>query len=279
MKNHKEQITAAINETFDTISDSLINYMPKVLAAIAVLSIGIVIAKITSNIIKRLFNSTESLLFRHLKKSDDAKIQPSQWIDVFCDIVKWSLILFFITTSANILSWNSLSKLTEIVLSYIPNLVFGIFIIISGLFLSNLARTTFIKTTKSIDAGNSRLISSLIYYITLVAAIFVGVEQIGINIHFITNIIIIVIGTLLLGLAFSFTVGAKSLVANFIGSQFARKNCNSGNYIRINNIEGELIDISKTSIILHNKNKKILVPAKLFNDEITEISITNNEQS
>ena len=97
----------------------------------------------------------------------------------------------------------------------------------------------------------------------------IGIEQIGINVDFLTNVLIVIIGVLLAGGALAFSLGARTLVANVIGGQYLRKHCRIGEMMQIGDVEGSVVDVTQTSIILDTETGRTIVPAKYFQEHIS----------
>ncbi|MGB5529022.1 MAG: mechanosensitive ion channel domain-containing protein, partial [Ignavibacteriaceae bacterium] len=90
---------------------------------------------------------------------------------------------------------------------------------------------------------------------------------IGIDIAIVTIIISIIIGALLFSAALSFGLGAKTSVSNIIASYYVHSTYQEGNIIKINNIEGKIIQISSTAVILDTPEGQVSIPAKEFNEQ------------
>ena len=103
----------------------------------------------------------------------------------------------------------------------------------------------------------------------LFSSIVIGIEQIGLNVDFLTSIIVVIIGVLLAGAALAFGIGARELAANVIGAQQLRKHCRIGDRVRIGNFAGELLEITQTSAIVDAPEGRAVVPARLFHEQVT----------
>lgn len=55
--------------------------------------------------------------------------------------------------------------------------------------------------------------------VILATAIIVGIELIGLNMHFVTTGVVVFVGILLDGAALAFGLGAKTMVGNIVGIQ------------------------------------------------------------
>lgn len=102
--------------------------------------------------------------------------------------------------------------------------------------------------------------------------LIIGVEKIGINVDFLTNVLILVIGVLAAGGALAFGLGAKTLIENIIGAQYVKKHSQIGELMPIGEFSGCIVDITQTSIVLDGPSGRVVIPAKKFQELISQFS-------
>ena len=95
----------------------------------------------------------------------------------------------------------------------------------------------------------------------------VGVDQIGVDITVVVTALAIVLACLLGGLSIAFGLGARSYVSNLIGAHYLGREYQEGERIRINKIEGTILEITSVAVILETNEGRLTVPARLFSDE------------
>jgi small-conductance mechanosensitive channel len=218
------------------------------------------------------------LLGRHGDSISTAKISMTS-VNLIGRIVFWVVLVFFVTAAAKILGWELFSGWLQSLIRYLPNLITGILIIFIGFLISNAARTAIAGTAVSAGLARSDILAGTVQAVIIFTAVVIGIEQIGINVGFLTTIMAIVAGVLLAGGALAFALGAKTLVANIIGAQFARKYCRMGEVIHIGAHEGELLEITQTALILDIPGGRACIPAKIFHEQISISSYTGTQKS
>jgi uncharacterized membrane protein YjjP (DUF1212 family) len=98
------------------------------------------------------------------------------------------------------------------------------------------------------------------------AGLVIGLDQVGIDITFLTILFAIVVGGLLLSVALAFGFGARDLVANLIGAQQLARLLELGQVARIDGIEGQVLELTPTSVILSTDEGRMAIPAKRFQE-------------
>jgi small-conductance mechanosensitive channel len=158
------------------------------------------------------------------------------------------------------------SWISEVV-SFIPLIIAGLVIIVAGVILSSLVRDLVASAASSAGAMQAHLLARTAQVIILMTAIVIGVDQIGIDITFITIIAGIVLATTFGAVALAFGIGARDHVANIIAGYQARQRYRTGDTIRIHDIEGKIVRIGATRVVIDAAEGQVSVPAKTFNSE------------
>ena len=73
--------------------------------------------------------------------------------------------------------------------------------------------------------------------------------------------------SLLAGFAIAFGLGAKTLVSNLISAYYIREHIEPGQKIRIGELEGIVLEVSSTTIILNTSAGRTSVPTSRYQEE------------
>ncbi|VUD62837.1 hypothetical protein TDB9533_03121 [Thalassocella blandensis] len=263
----------SLTHTYQNLIEKIIEISPQFLGAIFLLFLGWIAALVLRAMTKRLVLGFD-WLFRRIARSDGfakEKIKNS-YATIAGNIVFWIVMLFFFTAAGNMLGWEMFSGWINSVINHLPNLITGLLIILAGFLLGNGLKTATATTASTAGFEQSELIGRIVQALVIVTAIILGTNQIGINVHLLSNTLIISIGVLLWGGALAFGLGAKSLIANIIGSQTARKHCRIGETLTIGEISGVVVEVTQTSIILDSEKGRIVIPGKEFQSSIISLS-------
>ena len=261
---------AAVSDTFSNLSQQIVDYSPQLLGAIGVLLIGWLIAHTLSLSTRKLIQGLDALFakFARMEGIHREKIQSS-YASIISRIVFWVVMLFFLAVVANILGWDIFSGWLDSIVSFLPGLISGLIIMLGGFLLSNLAKAGIISAAHKSGLSQSTMIARAVQSVIIFSAIIIGVEQIGLNVGFLSNIIIAIVAILLAGAALAFSLGARDMVANIIGAQYTRKYCRVGDQVRIGDVEGEIIELSQAFIVLETRTGQAIIPAKYFHEQVS----------
>lgn len=269
-----------IQESLNEIAQRFIDHAPQIIGAALLFIIGLIAASILKFGANKLLKALNSLVARvpKLQNAKGARIRPT-YTRIIGEVIYWTTLAIFVTASANVLGWNLLTQWLDSIVSFLPSLISGLLIVFVGLFVGNLARSATTATANRYHVKRSDTLGRVAQAIVIFGFTIVGIEQIGLNLHFLTNVFVVVIGILLFGAALSYGLGSQTLVANIIGIQRIRKHCSVGERLKIGDTEGEVIEFSQTSIILDAKDGRVVVPAKLFQEQLSRILNDSEEES
>ena len=105
--------------------------------------------------------------------------------------------------------------------------------------------------------------------VTLVLLIVFSVAagQIGIDNTLLVALVAILFGVMFGAIALAFSFGAKTTIANLLAAQSIAQTYSPGDIIRIGDIEGKILRITRTSLILETPDGQTLIPAKRFSEQ------------
>ncbi len=262
----------AISETYQDFVAQVINHAPQLVGAIALLVLGWIIAHFSRLGTKKLIYGLDSL-FNRVSKHDGVRREglKKSYALIISQFVFWAILIFFIAASANLVGWKLFTGWMENIVTVLPNLIMGLLIILAGFLLGNAARSGIARTAESTGITQGAVLARVAQIIILVSSVIIGIELIGLNVQFLTSIIVVVIGILLAGAALAFSLGAKTMVANFIGAQQTRKHCRIGEHLKIDGYEGEILEVTQTAVVLDTEYGRAVIPSKLFQERVSEL--------
>ncbi|MGW8321438.1 MAG: mechanosensitive ion channel family protein, partial [Thermodesulfobacteriota bacterium] len=152
---------------------------------------------------------------------------------------------------------------------YLPRALVAILIGAVGVIAGLIVRDIVTSAAESAGINHGRTLGSLAYYAILLVTLFVGIQQIGIEIQFLTILMTILLSGLLLGFALAFGLGARTAVSNILASHYLQRTYKEGQTIRIDGMEGKITRITPVSVILETQDGRARVPAKRFDEMVS----------
>lgn len=260
-------------QTYSELTSQIVAFSPKLLGGIVLLLVGWGLAWFLRMFTRNLVMGLDTLFKRWVGNTKIGQDRLKQsYSNIAGQTVFWITLLFSVAASANYLGWDLFSTWVNNTIGYLPNLISGLLIILAGILLSQIAKTTIVSAVSNTGITQGYLFAHVAQIVILVTVLVVGIEQIGISVDFLTNVLIVILGVLLGGGALAFSFGARDFVANIVAAQNARKHCRIGEIMSLRNIEGTIVEITKTSIVLETDSGRAVVPAKYCLEDICQFS-------
>ena len=259
---------ATISASWEALFSQIIAATPQLLAALAVLVLGWFMAQLLRLATRKLMRGLDSLWSGSSAEDNAGQLRAKRTQAIIAgNLVFWVVLIFFVATAANLAGWEMLSNWMDSIVVYLPNLVSGLLIILAGFLLSNFVRKGVVSAADSAGMSQGTVLARIAQVVVIFTTLLIGIEQIGIDVDFLTNVVIVVVGVLLAGVALAFGLGARSLIANLIGAQYLRKHCRIGEFMRIGGVEGSIVEVTQTCIVLDTEYGRAVIPARLFQEQ------------
>jgi len=248
------------------VKDSLVAFLPKLIFALIVFFIGYLIARFVRALVKRFVRNMDRFVTNQKIKSHLEKRDLENSSAFVSQTLYWIILILFITLSSEIMGLPVITAWLSGIVQYLPNIFAAIIIVFVGIIGGRILADVILSTTTKTGITYGYVLSKMVQYSVLLITILIAIDQIGIDIALLTTILSVVIAALLFGAALSFGLGAKTSVSNILASYYLHNTYKEGNWIRINNIEGKIVQITSTAVILDTPDGQVSVPAKDFNE-------------
>ena len=172
-----------ITNSFVSLSYQLAAYLPYVIGAIFVFIVGWMVAValgwLTTRIIKTLKVDKivkETTLKEKIEKAGIklSLAEAGGWA------VKWFLVLVFLMAAADILKLTAVSDFLNEIISYVPNIVVAIIILVLGFLIAEFLNKTVRASVKTAGIGYGNLLASIAKWAVIIFAVFMALEQLGV---------------------------------------------------------------------------------------------------
>ncbi|OGT82958.1 MAG: hypothetical protein A3G42_06070 [Gammaproteobacteria bacterium RIFCSPLOWO2_12_FULL_47_76] len=241
-------------------------YLPHLLGAIILLILGLAFAWIAKWIILRLGAGIDRVVHAIGFVSLHTRLK---WpvAHILGWLVYWIIILLFIRAAFAILKLPSLAEVLGKLLTYLPNLFIAGLFIVGGIMLGNFVRNKITESANVAGLRQAGALGGLARAGIIALSVVIGLAQIGLDVKLFEGILIIFVAAIAGSIALAFGLGAGSTVSNIISARYVRRNYQIGQRISIQDMQGKILEILPTGIVLETKTGKTFIPAKIFDQE------------
>lgn len=217
------QIQEIIRDSLTSFVTGIGNFLPNILAALVILVVGWIIAKVIKAAVARglvliKFPSlTEKGGIDGFLKTGGVRQSPTDLIAV---LGYWLVMLMVLVTAVNALELDVASQLLNQILLYIPNIIVAVIVVAVGLYGANFIAA--LVQTAAANAGieEAPLVAGLSRYALVVFTFAIALEQLRIGREIVTNGFLILFGAASLAAALAVGLGGREVVARYLNKRW-----------------------------------------------------------
>jgi len=244
--------------------ERLAGHLPNLIGAVVLLVLGWLLARLLRVLAVRGMQVADTLIAR---LAGPARIRVARSANLLGAIVYWVVLLFFVTAATQVLGLQTFTDWLARLLEYLPTLAAGLLIVVAGYLLASFTADLVHATATRLQPAQRTALARLAQGATLVTAILVGADQIGIKVTWIAILAAVVVASVLGGVTIAVSLGARSYVANLIGAHYLRQAFQIGQRVRVQGFEGRIVDLSATSLVLETAEGRVVLPGRVYHDE------------
>ncbi len=265
--NDAPQMLERLRSMTDQFAQALLDRLPGLLGALLLLLVGWLVAGWLRKLTRALGTRLNRQLGRVLRGEHAERVRLSPaLLRLLSNLVFWVALLGFVTAAARVADFELLTGWLDRIVDWLPQFLLGVVIIVTGYLIAAVVRDLVYDALDSAGVAQRVLIGKLAQTATFLAALVIGIDQVGIDVTFVTTMIAVVLGVVLAGFSLAFGLGARQLVANLIATRSLQEHFAVGQRARIGGFEGEITEFTPTGVFIASAEGLVHVPASHFNE-------------
>jgi len=251
-----------------------VEFLPNLIGALIILLIGFVVAFILKKISTTLFRRIG--LDRFSNKAGVSDVMGDAGLSrrpsvLAGKIIFWTVLFVFMVPAANSLGLDELVKIFKGFIGFLPKILTALVIVILGIMFAQFLRRMIQEKPATIGSDSAKTLGNLVYGVMVTVIVLVALEQLDIETSLLHNIIALVVGGVMLGLALAIGFGAREITHNMLAGVYAREQFVAGSRIELGDVEGEVIEVNTLNTLLLTSDKTtVSIPnAKLYSSVLT----------
>jgi small-conductance mechanosensitive channel len=264
-----EQFAEALRASLTQFVATAAEYLPNMLAATLLVFAGWVLGRFVDASLRRLIHGVVTPFAKRTGRGGERDLAADRVGASFGSVAYWLVMAVFLLAAVRVLDLPILDDLVRQLGGYLPKLVVVGAIVLGGYLAGFAARgginRAFANAGIAYGDSTARFVQSFI----VVCAGIVALDEIGVDMTFVAVIFGIVCGATLLGVSLALGLGSGPSVANLLAAYHVQRNYRVGQTVRIAGVEGRILEIGDTSIIVENDAGRVCVPARRFIEEVS----------
>src|SRR3989344_9512174 len=204
-----------LEETRNTLVNSLnaniqaiVSFVPRFLAGLLILLIGIVIASIVKQLI---LSASKSLkIDSYLKRYGVPELRENYtWSNILAEIARWFVIIIFLIPTSDVWGLPRIGTILNELLLYLPNVFVAVIIALVGFVLARLAHDVILASVKGITKESSEGIATATQWVINIFVILAVLNQLGVASDLIRILVTGIVAMIALAGGIAFGLGGQ----------------------------------------------------------------------
>jgi len=197
----------------------VINFLPSLIGALILIIVGLIVASGLRAIVERIINAIkiDSLLRRvglgPLFDRAGLQINSGKFLGL---LVYWFLVVVFFLAVTDILGLYGVSLFLRDVISYIPNIIVAVLIMLAAVLLANFFKSLIRASVASAKLHNPKFLGTFAWWVVVVFGLLAALIQIGIATTILNTLITGLIAMLAIAGGIAFGLGGKDYAAHLV---------------------------------------------------------------
>jgi len=211
--------TTAVWDTWTSIWDRFVNFLPNLIGAVIILVIGWIVGMLVELAIDRLFRiiGLQTLFEKAkvediLKKGDTEKDSTA----LLASVAKWIIYLVAFIAAANTLKLPDVASFLDRILAYLPSVAAAGAILLIGLILANFLSSVVKTSVNATNLGSADTIAAIVRYAIIVFTVLAVLIQLGIAESLLNTLFLGIVGFVAIAGGLAFGLGGKDVAAEWL---------------------------------------------------------------
>jgi small-conductance mechanosensitive channel len=247
----------ALVDSFTQAWTQVILLAPKMVAMVAVLVVGYVLARWVAGLVAVV--SEKIGLQTAAEKSGLAKSMHDVGIrrpvpGIVGGIVFWLLMSVFVMAAFNILGLQSVSNAMGEVVNYIPRLLVATVVVVVGLLAATFIRGVVATSADRVGLSYAEYLAGGCYWVLSLLTFIAAFNQLGIQFALLEKLILIGSAGLAAGFALAFGLGGRDVMAGILAGYYVRQRLQAGDTVSVAGFQGTVREVGPVATVIETRD-------------------------
>ena len=252
----------------------LLAVIPAILKALVIILVGYILAKIVRKLLKRVLEAVgidklaDRLTSIELFQNSNFNIVPSV---IISSGAYYFIIIIFVMAAVEAMGLRIISDLLNDLITYIPNGVTALVVLIFGIILADAVKKIIYETCRSLGIAAGNLIANVIFYFILLNIILIALRQAQLQTEFMEQNITVILAGVAGAFAIGYGLASRHVMGSLLASFYNRGRLNIGDEVTINGMRGEIVTMNNSDLVLRSEESEYIIPFKNLTSESVEV--------
>ncbi len=266
----------ALSDSFNQAANQFFMLAPRVIAMVAVLVVGYLIAKLVARVVVLLSEklglqiaAERSGLAESMAHTNIGRNVPT----IIGTICFWLLMCVFIMAAFTILGLDPVSQAMSKVVDYIPHLLAAAVVVVIGLLAASFLRGVVATSADRVGLAFAEPLANACYYALVILTMIAVCRQLEISLGLVEHLILIAAGGLAVGFGLAFGLGGRDVMAGILAGYYIRQRLHSGDHVLVGAMEGTVREVGPVATVIETDedgllNRHSIPNTKMLNEAV-----------
>ncbi|WP_128547922.1 mechanosensitive ion channel family protein [Larkinella soli] len=260
--------------TFTTLINQFIDFVPRIIGAAFIMAIGFGVAKglalLVCKVLERVgFNRIGDRLTEiDFIKRLNTEIKLS---DIVAKVLYYFVLLIFLMAATETLGVSAITEMVKSLVDFIPHLIAAAIMIQVGVLLADALKGAVVTLCQSFNIASGRLLGMIVFFFFLIITLISALGQAGINTELLESSFNLLIGGVIFAFAIGYGIASRDVMANILSSFYSKNRFHEGQTIRVGEIKGTIVQIDNTSLTLQTDSTVTIIPLQTLQSQSVEV--------
>ncbi len=252
-------------------------FLPNFLGSLVILIIGWIVAIITKQIAKKVFQligikylSESSGVNQFLQKLGIQKKAE----ELLASLVYLGILFIFIVAATEVLGITIVIETLNKFIAYLPKIFGALFVFIFISYLGKLVKQVVLNFLTSYKIEHASLLGTFLEILITIFALVIALRELGFQTTIFTANITLILALAFFAIALALGLGSKKVAENLIAGFYLKKLLTIDQEIEVNEIKGKIKGFFPTSVLIESEAEKYFVPNKEILEKNVKIKIS-----
>lgn len=251
----------------------VVAFLPNVAAALGLVLLGWGVAWLARAVVSRVLAGGLALLLRQRtlgRAVERTRLGPG-FVTALSAVLYWFILALFVAAAVERLELAIAASLVSAFVSLLPRVLVALLIVFAGVIAGQLAYAAVHRAAAAAGVAQAALLARAAQFALVFFGIVTAADQLGIQSTLLTVVVATAVGAVLGGATLAFGLGSGAEVSNIVAIFYVLKTYRVGQVVRIGGVQGEIVGITQTGVLIASPEGRVLVPGRRFTEEASTL--------
>jgi hypothetical protein len=257
-RHMKQFSTSELLLSLSRVWTLIVSLAPRLLLAGAIIMLGWLVARVVRSVTRSVVTRVGHKLSPG--SGEGAELVEKQGARTLGTVAFWGVMFVTAMFATEAVGLPVVTAWLGGVSVFLPKVALAVAILVASMVAARVCSELAVHAADSVGARGAQRLARVVRWTLLLLGGLVAMQQLGIDVSFITSSVFIALGATVGGAALAFGLGSRNIVANILAMHYIRRHYRPGDHLQLKGIAGRLVRMTPTGVVLEGPEGETTVP-------------------